>query len=171
MKIKRIIKDDISNGPGIRVSTFLGFCPGVIWNKKTKRYDHCPGCFNSEAWADSGTPLKDCIDDIINYLKPSYVAGLSILGGEPLCKENQPIVYNLIKTVKKVYGNTKNIWCWTGYIFTKNIFNKNRIPHTKYTKYILKNINVLIDGPFIANKFNIDLKYKGSSNQRVLHLN
>lgn len=170
MKIKRVIKDDISSGPGFRVSLYLGFCPGVIWNKKTKKYDHCPGCFNSEAWADSGTPLEDCIDDILSSLEPDYIDGLSILGGEPMCKENQPVVWQLVKAVREKFGKNKTIWLWSGFLFSKNPFNKNRIPYTKYKRKILKSIDVIVDGPFIKDKFDIDLKYRGSSNQRVIKL-
>lgn len=170
-RIKRILQKDISNGPGFRTSIFLAGCPGVIWNKKTKKYDHCEGCFNSEAWSfNVGKDLLFCRNEIIKSLSPEYIDGLSILGGEPLCKENQQGVAKIIESVRGCYGNNKTIWLWTGYIYTKNIFNKNRIPHTKWTKYILNNINVLVDGPFIKNKFNINLQYKGSSNQRIIHL-
>lgn len=171
MRIKRIIYDDISNGPSFRTSVFMGFCPGVIWNKKTKRYDHCPGCFNSEAWADNGDPLtQEMLNDIVGSLSKEYVDGLSILGGEPMCRENQPITWRLIEAVRERYGWSKTIWLWSGYLLSKNPFNKNRIPKTKWTKKILKNVNVLVDGPFIADKFDIKLKYRGSSNQRVIDL-
>lgn len=171
MKVKAIKYNCASNGPLIRTAVFLGFCPGVIWNKKTKKYDHCPGCFNSEAWADGGTPLEGCIDDILKSLEPDYIDGLSILGGEPMCKENQPVVWQLVEAVREKFRKGKTIWLWTGYELSKNPFNKDRIPYTKYRRKILKNINVLVDGPFIKDKFDINLKYRGSSNQRVLHLN
>lgn len=170
MKIKKIIKDDISNGPSFRCSVWVAGCPGVVWNKKTKRYDHCPGCFNSEAWVDIGAPIEDCIDEIIDNLKPSYVAGLSILGGEPMSVKNQEVTAYIVDNVRHYFGDTKSIWLWTGHIFTKNPFDKNRIPHTKWTRFILKNIDVIVDGPFIKDKFDIDLKYRGSSNQRVIKL-
>lgn len=169
-KLKRIIKEDISNGPGFRVTIFLSGCPGVIYNNKTKKYDHCPGCFNSEAWSfNVGQEINDfIINEILKYLSVDYIQGLSILGGEPLCKENQEDVAKIIEIVRKYFGQNKDIWLWTGYQFSKNPFNRNKIPKTKWTKYILKNINTLIDGPFIKDKFNISLKYRGSSNQRVL---
>lgn len=163
MRIKRIIKNDISNGKSFRCSVFISKCNGVIWNKKTKRYDHCPGCFNSEAWAEGGVLLEDCIDEILENLKPEYIDGISILGGEPMYEENQKVVWQLIESVKKIYAN-KTIWLWTG-------FYKFHIPYTKYTKGILKNINVLIDGPFIKDKFDINLKYRGSSNQNIYDIN
>lgn len=171
MRIKAIKYNCCQNGEKVRTAVFIAGCPGVIWNKKTKKYDHCPGCFNSEAWADSGVSLEDCIDDILKSLEPGYIDGLSILGGEPMCKENQPVVWQLVKAVREKFGKNKTIWLWSGYVHSKNPFNKNRIPCTKYKRQILKNVNVLVDGPFIKDKFDINLKYRGSSNQRVLHLN
>lgn len=172
-RIKRILYNDISNGPGIRTSVFFSGCPGVIWNKKTKKYDHCQGCFNKEAWDfKEGNPLDDfLIKQIQDSLHENIISGLSILGGEPLCKENQEAVATLIKYIRTYYKNSKNIWIWTGYIYTKNPFNKNRIPKTKWTRYILKNTDVLVDGPFISKLFNIKLKFRGSENQRIIKLN
>lgn len=170
--IKRIIYKDISNGPGFRTTVFLSGCPGVVWNKRLKKYEHCNGCFNNEAWNfQTGRKITDEIifNEIIKPSSIEYVSGLSILGGEPLCKENQETVAKIIEIFRKEFRNTKNIWVWTGYIYTKNPFNKNKIPYTKWKKYILNNINTLVDGPFIKDKFNIDLIYRGSSNQRVLN--
>lgn len=170
-KIKRILYNDISNGPGFRTSVFLSGCSGVIWNKKTKKYDHCLGCFNSEAWSfNIGQETTFVMNDILKSLSFQHIQGLSILGGEPLCKENQQDVAKIIESVRNCYGQNKNIWVWTGYIYTKNPFNKNRIPKTKWTKYIIKNVDVLVDGPFIKEKFDLNLQYKGSSNQRILKL-
>lgn len=172
MRVKSIKHNCCSNGPGIRTAVFIAGCPGVIWNKKTKKYDHCHGCFNSEAWSfDAGKELDSSIvDGILESLSFKHIQGLSILGGEPLCKENQQDVYKIIESVRRCYGQSKDIWLWTGYVYTKNPFNKDRIPHTKWTKCVLKNIDVLVDGPFIKDEFDINLKYRGSSNQRVLKL-
>lgn len=162
-----------SNGEGCRTAVFLYGCPGVIWNKKTKKHDHCPGCFNYKAWAFEQINEIDFdkkLDNIVDSLKFTYVDGLSILGGEPMCRENQETTWHIIKAVRERYSWSKTIWLWTGHIFTRNPFNKNRIPKTKWTKKILKNVNVLVDGPFIKDKFDINLKYRGSSNQRVLQL-
>lgn len=170
--IKRILYNDISNGPGFRTTIFLSGCPGVIWNSKLKRYTHCDGCFNFEAWDFNKGNILDgyLMNEILKSLSYEYINGVSILGGEPLCKQNQQEVAKIIESVKGCYNN-KTIWLWTGYIYTKNIFNRNRIPHTKWTNYILKNINVLVDGPFQKDKFDINLKYRGSSNQRIIYLN
>lgn len=171
MKIKAIKYNCCSNGPFTRTAVFIAGCPGVIWNKKTKKYDHCPSCFNSEAWTDTGEDLTDeLLSKIIKSLEPDYIDGISILGGEPMCKENQLVTWKLVNEVRKVYGNKKTVWLWSGYIMTKNLFNKSRIPYTKYRRKILKNVDVLVDGPFIKDRFDINLKYRGSSNQRVIKL-
>lgn len=167
--IKTIKYNCCSNGPGVRTAIFLSGCPGPIWNKKTKKYEHCPGCFNKEAWNFDGQEIDEI--DILKSLFPDYIQGLSILGGEPLCKENQQLTAKIIQTVRDCYGKNKDIWVWTGYIYTKNPFNKSKIPQTEYTKYILDNIDALVDGPFVKERFDIDLKYRGSSNQRVIYLN
>lgn len=162
-----------SNGRGCRTAIFLYGCPGVIWNKKTKKYDHCPECFNSDAWKFvdiSQEELNKKVDDILDSIQPNYVDGISILGGEPMCERNQETVWFIIEKLRQRYKLTKTIWIWTGHIFTKNTFNKNKIPKTRYTRKILKNVNVIIDGPFIKDKFDINLKYRGSSNQRVIEL-
>lgn len=170
--INHIIYNDITNGTGIRTTIFLSGCPGVIWNKSTKKYEHCSGCFNKQLWNfKHGQEInEDTIKDIVNSLNYKFLEGLSILGGEPLCKENQQSVAQIIKAVRDFYGPSKSIWVWTGYIYTKNPFNKNRIPKTDWTKYILKNINTLIDGPFKPELFNLELQFKGSKNQKLHRL-
>lgn len=168
----RIKYNDISNGPSVRTSIFLAGCPGVLWDKKQKKYKHCSGCFNSESWDFTKGQIIDdkVINDVLKSLSFDYMQGLSILGGEPLSERNQQIVAKLIESVRNCYGSTKDIWIWTGYIYTKNIFNKNRIPSTPWKNYILKNADVIVDGPFLKEKFNIDLMYRGSDNQRVIYL-
>lgn len=168
LNVKDIKYNSCSNGKGVRTVVFLSGCPGVVWNKKTKKYEHCSGCFNKEAWNFDGYEIDET--DVLKSLFPDYIQGLSILGGEPLCKENQQLTAKIIQTVRGCYGNKKDIWIWTGYIYTKNPFNKNKIPHTEYTKYILDSIDVLIDGPFEKDLFDIDLKYRGSSNQRIIKM-
>lgn len=87
-----------------------------------------------------------------------------------MCKENQPVVWQLVEAVREKFSNKKTIWLWSGYVLSRNPLNKNRIPYTKFKRKILKNVNVLVDGPFIKDKFDINLKYRGSSNQRVIKL-
>lgn len=139
-----------SNGEGVRTAVFLSGCTLA-----------CKGCFNKEAWSfNSGNKLDSkVISEIISSLKPSYISGLSILGGEPM--QNQESVAKLIHAVKDKFSN-KDIWLWTGYYIDK-------IPETEYTKYILSNIDVLVDGPFEIDKFKPDLKFRGSTNQRILY--
>lgn len=160
-----------TNGEGVRTALFLSGCPGVLWNKKTKRYDHCPGCFNSAAWDFKVGKQIDgffIFNVLVKSIAPDYIDGLSILGGEPMCVDNQKAVWEIIDIIRKVYQGRKTIWLWTGYELSKNPFNKNRIPRTKFTKSILKNIDALVDGHFDKDKFDIDLRFRGSSNQRIL---
>lgn len=148
---------DIANGPGIRVSVFVSGCN-----------HHCKGCFNKEAWDFSyGKQLTPfIISKIISYLEPSYVKGLTVLGGEPMDPANQPEVLKLLKKVKKKYPR-KNIWLYTGYDFEKDILGKmiNKIPETKE---ILSYIDVLVDGKFVEELKDLSLRFKGSSNQRTI---
>lgn len=147
---------DIANGPGVRVSLFVSGCN-----------HHCKGCFNSIAWDfNYGKPFTDeIIDKIIDYLKPDYITGITFLGGEPLDPKNQYDVSRMINEVRKIYGKKKSIWLYTGYVLGNNI------PHVVYiTGHILKNIDVLVDGPFIEEKKNLSLRFKGSENQRIINM-
>lgn len=141
-----------SNGPGVRTAIYLSGC--------TLR---CKGCFNYEIWDfNSGEELTfDIENEIIESIKPDYIQGLSILGGEPLDELNQKSVYSLLKRFKKELKN-KDVWLWTGY-------RLESIPHTEHTDYILKNVDVIVDGPFVLEKQDIMMQYAGSSNQRVLY--
>jgi anaerobic ribonucleoside-triphosphate reductase activating protein len=146
---------DIANGKGIRVSLFVSGCP-----------HKCKGCFNEEAFSfDAGDEYtKDIEDKIINELKHDYIKGLSLLGGEPLCLENQETISNLITHVKKEFGDTKDIWCYTGYVYNENI------PDSEWKENILNNVDILVDGPFIEDEKDITLKFRGSSNQRLIDM-
>ena len=105
---------DVANGLGIRVSLFVSGCT-----------HHCKNCFNKETWDFRfGNPFTEAeIEKILEYLKPSYVSGLSLLGGEPFEPENQPGLLPLVKKVKETYPE-KNIWCYTGYLFDEDICGK-----------------------------------------------
>lgn len=147
-----------SNGPGVRIAVYLSGCSL-----------HCKGCFNHDIWNyESGSILdEETINKIIKSLEPEYIEGLSILGGEPLDVKNQKSTLALVKAVREHFGDKKTIWVWSGYVFNKNI---PIIKKENITESILKNINVLVDGPFILEKQDITLKFRGSSNQRILHL-
>lgn len=148
---------DIANGPGVRTSLFVSGC--------THR---CKGCFNEIAWDfNYGEPFtEETISEILDSLKPSYITGFTLLGGEPFEPQNQPDVLDLLRRIKSEYPS-KSVWCFTGYLYDKDILGNmcNNLPHTRE---ILDYIDVLVDGPFIMDKKDMMLKFKGSSNQRTI---
>jgi len=149
MRYNQIRTMDISDGPGVRVSIFFQGC-----------HFHCKDCFNSETWDfNKGKEFTDeVIDKIIELANHEYIEGLSILGGEPMHPVNVLGTIALAKKFKEKYPN-KNIWVWTGYKF-EDIPNKDALPF----------IDVLVDGQFITELHSFDLKWKGSSNQRVINV-
>ena len=142
---------DIANGPGVRVSLFVSGCT-----------HHCEGCFNEVAWNfDYGEKFtKYTMMYICNLLDKPWISGLSILGGEPLESENVLTVSEIVSIVKNKFPN-KTIWVYTGNTY-ENICNTA----IKYT--LLKNIDVLVDGPFIESLKDISLQFRGSCNQRII---
>ena len=148
---------DIANGPGIRLSLFVSGCN-----------HRCPGCFNEQAWDfNYGKEFtQETIDYIIDTLSFGAYAGVTFLGGEPLEIENQRGLLPLARKIKEVYPNT-TIWCFTGYVFEKDILNR-MLPKWKYTKKMLEQIDYLVDGPFVEAKKDITLRFRGSSNQRII---
>lgn len=155
-----IKKIDIANGLGVRVSLFVSGCR----NK-------CPGCFNQMTWDfNYGKEFtKETEDEIIDALKPSHIAGLTVLGGEPFEEENQRVLTPFLEKVRQIYP-TKTIWCYSGYVYDKDLLPENGRKHCEVTKRMLDCIDVLIDGPFISELKDITLNYRGSSNQRLLWL-
>ena len=149
MHYNRIRKMDISNGPGVRVSIFFQGCPF-----------HCKNCFNQETWDfDDGKEFNDdVIEHIIELSSKNYITGLSILGGEPMHKNNIQGTLKLAKKFKETFPN-KTIWCWTGFLYD-NIKNEE----------VLNYIDVLIDGQFINDEFDPNLKWRGSRNQRIIDI-
>lgn len=147
MNYAKIKPVDISNGEGVRVSVFVSGCPHF-----------CKGCFNSELW-DYGAGKEfthDVIFNILNLCNPNYIRGLSLLGGEPLDPNNLKMVELLCHAFKRQYPN-KTIWCYTGYDW-------DRIKHLSILKYI----DVLVDGKFVQELKDPRLKFRGSSNQRII---
>lgn len=156
MKYAGIIRNDISAGEGVCVTFFLQGCD-----------QHCPGCHNPETWDfDGGYEFtQDTLDKIINSLQANGIQrNFCIMGGEPLHPQNQFLTNLVIEEVKKHYPDIK-IYLWTGYIY-ENLIDKQE----KLLQNILKNVNVLIDGPFILEQRDITLPMRGSKNQRVLVL-
>ena len=149
---------DIANGYGVRVSLFVSGCT-----------HHCKNCFNKETWSfTSGEPFtKEVEDKIISDLAPSYIDGLSLLGGEPMEKVNQKGLLPFIKRVKEAYPD-KNIWCYTGYLY-EDLLPGGKV-HTEDTDELLSLIDILVDGEFVEELYSIMLKFRGSSNQRVIDL-
>lgn len=143
---------DVVNGEGIRVSIFFSGCQF-----------HCKGCFNSELWDfNYGVPFtQETIDTIIELMKPGYIQGLSILGGEPF--QNRIAVKELVLKVKSIYPN-KDIWVWTGHKMEEFI---RWTTYGLYEKPILDNIDVLVDGRYEDDKRDLTLAFRGSRNQRI----
>lgn len=148
---------DIANGPGVRVSLFVSGC--------THR---CPGCFNEVAWDfDYGEAFtQETIDDIISLLKPAYVRGLTLLGGEPFEPQNQGPIVELLRQVKEQCPG-KSIWAFSGYLFDQDILS-GRLGDWETTREYLSHLDVLVDGPFVESKKNLSLRFRGSENQRLI---
>lgn len=160
MNYGRIIERDSTNGPGIRVTLFVSGCT-----------HHCKGCFQPETWNfDYGEKFTSDIENsIIDLLKPNYVSGLTILGGDPFEKSNQIELYPFIKRLREVYSNSKTIWAFTGAIY-ESLLDKEYEYNTSITKELLSMMDVLVDGPFMEEKKSLLLKFRGSSNQRLIDL-
>lgn len=154
----KIKTEDIANGPGVRVSLYVSGCP-----------HRCKGCFNPETWDyNAGKPFTEKeVQKIIDSLKPEYISGLSLLGGEPLAEQNRKEVALLVQRVKELFPN-KTIWCWTGFLYEDLLSEKVK---DKNLSYLLDTLNVLVDGPFIENQKDLSLRYCGSKNQKVYFLN
>lgn len=148
---------DIANGPGVRVSLFVSGC--------THR---CPGCFNEIAWDfDYGTPFTDeTIEAIVDMLRPDYIRGLTLLGGEPFEPQNQGPIVKLLRRIKRELPH-KSIWAFSGYLFDKDILS-GRLGDWEITREYLSYVDVLVDGPFLLAKKNLSLRFRGSENQRLI---
>ncbi len=148
MNYGKLNKHDIANGTGVRVSLFVSGCRNF-----------CKGCFNSETWDfDYGEKYTgETTMDIIDALEPEHIDGLSILGGDPFEPENLDVVTALCWLVKRLYGDQKSIWVYTGY-------NYESLTDAEIMQYI----DVLVDGRFIEAQKDISLKFRGSKNQRII---
>lgn len=152
--IKRI---DVANGPGVRVSLFVSGCT-----------HHCKGCFNPETWDFNYGKLftEQDIETIMEYLKPDYIKGLSLLGGEPFEYSNQQGLLPLLRRFKAAYPE-KNVWCYTGYDFEKDI-RDNMMVKWSETRELIRYIDILVDGEFMEERKDLSLRFRGSDNQRII---
>ena len=148
---------DIANGEGVRVSLFVSGCT-----------HHCKNCFNAETWDfNYGNPFtKETEDLLIEYLSHDYIDGLTVLGGEPFEPSNQNALLPFLKRVRQNLPN-KTIWCYTGYLFDEELLNESRA-RCEYTDEMLSLIDVLVDGGFVQDLYDISLSFRGSSNQRII---
>ena len=147
---------DIANGPGVRVSLFVSGCE-----------HYCKGCFNSDAWdfsyGEEYTQLTN--EQLFEYLNKTYIKGLTILGGEPMHPKNQEQVCEIVKEFRYRYKYVgKDLWIYSGYLYEDLVSGKVG----KYSKEILNNVDILVDGPFIEDLKDIGLNFRGSSNQRII---
>lgn len=157
MNYALIRENDIANGPGVRTSLFVSGCR-----------HHCKGCFNPETWNfNYGNPFTQKeVDLIIEVTKPSFVDGLTLLGGEPFEPENQAALIELLKQFKQKIPN-KKVWCYTGFSFENELLPKAQ-SNEEHIKELLGLIDVLVDGKFIEELKNSALLFRGSSNQNII---
>ena len=150
---------DIANGPGVRVTLFVSGC--------THR---CQNCFNEETWDFKyGSPFTaETENKLIDVLRPAYIKGLTLLGGEPLEHSNQQGLLPFLRRVKKELPG-KDIWCYTGYTFESDVLDK-MCKEWEETKELLSYIDVLVDGEFVQALKDLGLRFRGSSNQRIIAL-
>jgi anaerobic ribonucleoside-triphosphate reductase activating protein len=157
---------DIANGVGVRTTLFVSGC---------RR--HCPACFNPEAWSlSAGDPFTDAVaDEISASLEPSYIAGLTLLGGEPFEPENHQVLLPFLERIRSEHPD-KTIWTYSGFTLEELMGIEpphapyTTSPHTDGTERLLHLIDVLVDGPFILAEKDISLRFRGSRNQRLIDL-
>lgn len=157
MNYADIKKIDVANGEGVRVSVFVSGCN-----------HHCKGCFNQCAWDfNYGKKFTEKEEQqIIDYMNHDYISGLSLLGGEPLEPKNQEGLLPLVKKVKEKFPD-KNIWCYTGFDFEKDVVEK-MAKNNETTRELLKYIDIIVDGKFEEDKKDLKLQFRGSSNQKIV---
>ena len=145
---------DVANGPGVRVSLFVSGCP-----------HRCPGCFNPETWDfQYGQGFgEEQVRSILDLLRPGYIRGLTLLGGEPMAPANQPEVLSLVRRVRQELPG-RDIWCYTGYLYEE--LAAGRVG--PLDRELLHELDVLVDGPFLLEQKDIRRRFRGSANQRIL---
>ena len=156
-----IKRSDVANGPGMRVTLFVSGCT-----------NRCPGCFQPETWDFSyGEPFtKEVEDRIIQLLTPDYISGLTLLGGDPFEPANQRALLPFLQRIRRELPK-KNIWAFTGFVLDKELWADGSYPRCEVTDEMLALIDVLVDGRFVESLKNVTLKFRGSSNQRLIDMN
>ena len=157
---------DIANGEGVRVTLFVSGC--------THR---CKGCFNPDQWDfDYGKPFdRQVEDEILAALEPSFISGLTILGGEPMEPSNQRALVPFLRRFREKFGDTKTLWVYTGCVLETDLCGGGAVSapsrwRIEVTDEFLSYVDVLVDGPFVEELKDISLQFRGSSNQRILRL-
>ena len=159
MNYAAIKEYDIADGPGVRISLFVSGCR-----------HHCKGCFQPQTWDFSyGDPFtQETEDHILKLLDSDFIQGFTLLGGEPFEPENQAVLANLLRRIRKERPD-KDIWCYTGYTYDTDLQPGGSV-YTDVTDDMLSCIDMLVDGEFVEEKKDITLLFRGSSNQRLLPL-
>ncbi len=157
MNYAQIIKCDTANGEGLRTSLFVSGCT-----------HHCKGCFNEVAWSFTyGQPFTEkTLAELLELLAPAHIAGLTILGGEPMDPRNVGTVLDIVKEVKSKYPE-KNIWIYTGYLY-EDLIKRDGVIGKATRELLIDYVDVLVDGPYVEALRDPALAYRGSANQRIL---
>lgn len=157
MNYGEIKKTDIANGPGVRVSLFVSGC--------THR---CRGCFNPETWDFGyGQEFTETVEEqLVELLRPAFIAGLTVLGGEPFEPSNQRALLPFLRKVRERCPQ-KTIWCYTGYLLDRELW-KDSAARCEVTDEMLLLLDVLVDGEFVQEEKDISLQFRGSRNQRII---
>ena len=158
MKYANIKYYDISNGLGVRTSLFVSGCS-----------HRCRGCFNEMAWDfNYGEEFTDAaIETVLKSMEPDYISGLTLLGGEPMEPVNQRALLPLLCRFQERFPK-KNIWCYTGYTYEDDLLNPDGKAHCEVTDEFLSYIDILVDGEFDQDLYDISLKFRGSTKRDAL---
>lgn len=157
MNYATIKKFDIANGPGVRVSLYVSGCR-----------NHCKNCFNPETWDfNYGEPFtKEVEDGIIAALKPDFIEGFTLLGGDPFEPENQKVLAPFMERLRAEFPE-KSFWCFTGYDYERDLLT-GKLGDLDTVMKILRTLDVLVDGRFVESLKDLNLRFRGSSNQRII---
>lgn len=152
---------DIANGEGVRVTLFVSGCT-----------NHCENCFQPQTWDfEYGQPFtKETEDSIIKMLEPSYINGLTLLGGEPFEPKNQRALVPFLQRVREAYPN-KTVWAFSGFRLDDELLKEGSYPRCEATDTMLSLVDVLVDGRYVERLHDISLRFRGSSNQRLIDMN